>query len=178
MLGSRKILTTLGLVLIVIFLSAFQSVFWYQVVGPLSPPLLWLCFVNFFILNRSAPQSLFLVYLLTLAASSQSAVGIGFLSLVMFFYFWVIVIIKDTLYIQSTSYFVLINFAGTCLFHVLYLLASYAVEENPTQILFFERMTQILLTPLFSIPLYWALEKWERWTQSSDSYLGEGRYES
>ncbi len=173
----RKLIYVFGLILFIVLLSAFQTVFWYQVLGLLAPPLLWLCVINYVILARREPQSLLLVYILGIAASSLSSVGVGVFLTVLFFYYWIVILFKDNFYIESLSYFILLNLGGATLFHLLFFITSRLTETNPTQILFFDRMTQILLTPLFSIPLYWMLKKWERITKAPEIYMDTARYE-
>lgn len=178
MFFGRKLIYLMGILLIMIICSAFQTVFWFQLLGHLAPPLLWLSVINYVILARKAPQSLFFVYLLAMAASTLSATGIGLLLTVIFCYYWMVVLVKNNFYIESTSYFVLINFGGAVAFHVLYFLASNLVEDNPTKILFLDRMTQIMLTPIFSIPMYFLLKKWEKFTKAPEIYMDTARYES
>lgn len=173
----RKLIYLLGLVAFIIFLSAFQTVFWFQLLGQLTPPLLWLCVINYVILARREPQSLLLVYLLAIAASSLSSMSIGVFLTVIFIYFWIVVLVKDNFYIESLSYFILMNLGGSFLFHVLFFTTSRLMESNPTQLLFFDRLTQVLLTPLFSIPLYWILKKWEKYTKAPEIYMDTARYE-
>lgn len=157
---------------------SFQTVFWYQVFGHLSPPLLWLSVANYVILSRKTPQSLFWLYLLVAVAGIFSSTSLGLLWLVIFAYYWAIVLFKNNFYMESTSYFVLINFGGSFLFHILFWLCSHLLEVNPTRILFLDRLTQILLTPLFSIPIYYLLKKWERFANAPEIYMDTARYES
>lgn len=174
----RKVTYWLGLVMTMLLACSFQTVFWYQVFGHLSPPLLWLSVANYVILSRKAPQSLFWVYLLVAIASIFSSTSLGLLWLVVFAYYWAIVLFKNNFYMESTSYFVLINFGGSFLFHVLFYISSHILEVNPTKLLFLDRLTQILLTPLFSIPIYYFLKKWERVTNAPEIYMDTARYES
>jgi hypothetical protein len=175
---ARNFLYWLGLIIIMLLACSFQTVFWYQIFGYLTPPLLWLSVVNYVILSRKAPQALFWIYLLVAVASIYSSTGLGILWLVMFVYFWAVVMFKNNFYMESTGYFVLINFAGSFLFHILFWMTSILLEANPTKILFFERLTQILLTPLFSIPIYYLLKKWERYMRAPEIYMDTARYES
>jgi hypothetical protein len=174
----RKIIYWLGLIMMMLLACSFQTVFWYQVFGYLSPPLLWLSVANYVILSRKAPQSLFWVYFLVAIASIFSSTSLGLLLLVIFAYYWAIVLFKNNFYMESTSYFVLINFGGSFLFHILFWMGSYSLEQNPTRILFLDRLTQILLTPLFSILIYYFLKKWERVTNAPEIYMDTTRYES
>ncbi|MFN8791102.1 MAG: hypothetical protein ACK5Y2_06565 [Bdellovibrionales bacterium] len=178
MFFGRKLVYLMGILFILVIASAFQTVFWYQILGHLTPPLLWLSVLNYVILARQAPQSLFFAYLLAIAASALSSTHVGLLLTIIFCYYWLIVIVKNNFYIESTSYFVLINFGGAVAFHVLFLLISTIVEDNPTKILFLDRMTQILLTPLFSVPMYIILKKWEKITKAPEIYMDTSRYES
>lgn len=178
MFFGRKLIYLMGILLFTIMCSAFQTVFWYQALGHLAPPLLWLSVINYVILARQAPQSLFFVYLLTIAASSLSAAGIGILLLVIFIYYWMVVVFKNNFYIESTSYFVLINFGGAFAFHILFFIGSNLIEDNATKVLFLDRITQILLTPIFSVPVYLLLKKWEKITKAPEIYMDTARYES
>jgi len=173
----RKLMYLLGLIAIIIFLSAFQTVFWFQLLGQLAPPLLWLCVINYVILARREPQSLILVYLLSIAVSSLSSASVGVFLTVIFLYFWIVILFKENFYIESLSYFILVNLGGSFLFHILFFCVSRLMENQPTQVLFFDRVTQILLTPLFSIPLYWVLKKWEKFTKAPEIYMDTARYE-
>lgn len=174
----RKVIYWLGLITTMLLACSFQTVFWYQVFGHLSPPLIWLSVANYVILSRKVPNSLFLVYLLVAIASIFSTANLGLLWLVIFAYYWAVVLFKNNFYMESTSYFVLINFGGSFLFHILFWLSSVILEAHPTRILFLDRLTQILLTPLFSIPIYYFLKKWERVTNSPEIYMDTARYES
>lgn len=173
----RKLIYILGLVFVLLLVSAFQTVFWYQVVGRLAPPLLWLTVINYVILARKEPQSLLLVYLLAIAASSMSSIGVGIFLTIIFVYYWVIVLFKDNFYIDSISYFVLLNFGGATLFHTLFYVLSQFMENQGTPLLFFDRLTQVMLTPIFSILVYWILKKWERITRAPEIYMDTARYE-
>ncbi len=175
---ARKILYWLGLIAAMLLVCSFQTVFWYQTFGHLSPPLLWLSVANYVILSRKAPQSLFWIYILVAVASIFSSTNLGLLWLVVFFYYWAIVLFKNNFYLESTSYFVLINFGGSFLFHLFFWLSSHMLEIHPTKILFLDRLTQILLTPLFSIPIYYILKKWEQFANTPEIYMDTARYES
>lgn len=174
----RKVIYWLGLIMMMLLACSFQTVFWYQVFGHLSPPLLWLSVANYVILSRKAPRSLFWVYLLVAVASIFSSTSLGHLWMVIFIYYWAVVVFKNNFYMESTSYFVLINFGGSFLFHVLFWVTSLLLEANPTKILFMDRLTQVLLTPLFSIPIYYFLKKWERVSKAPEIYMDTARYES
>ena len=173
----RKLLYLLGILLIMVICSAFQTVFWYQVLGYMAPPLLWLSVINYVILARKAPQSLFFVYILVAAAASSSASSVGLLLTVFFCYYWLVVMFKNNFYLESASYFVMINLGGAFVFHILYFTASYLIEDNSTKLLFLDRMTQILLTPILSIPMYYILKKWEKITKAPEIYMDTARYE-
>lgn len=174
----RKLIYLMGILIIMIICSAFQTVFWFQLLGHLAPPLLWLSVINYVILARRAPQALFFVYLLAVAAGTLSATSLGLLMIVIFFYYWLVLLVKNNFYIESTSYFVLINFGGAVAFHVLYFACSNLIEDNPTKLLFLDRITQILLTPIFSVPMYFLLKKWEKFTKAPEIYMDTARYES
>ncbi|MFN8845271.1 MAG: hypothetical protein ACK5V3_13185 [Bdellovibrionales bacterium] len=173
----RKLIYILGLLALLLLLSAFQTVFWYQTIGRLSPPLLWLCIINYVILARREPQSLLLVYVLAIAASSMSSIGVGVFLIVLFSYYWLVVIVKNHFYIDSLGYFVLINFSGSAAFHIIFYVVSQLMENLGTPLLFFDRLTQVMLTPLFSVPVYWMLKKWERITRAPEIYMDTSRYE-
>ena len=174
----RKLFYWLGLIVIMLLACSFQTVFWYQVFGHMTPPLLWLSVANYVMLSRKAPQSLFWVYFLVAVASIYSSTGLGLLWLIIFIYYWAVVLFKNNFYIESTGYFVLINLGGSVLFHILFWTTSFMIEANPTKILFLERLTQILLTPIFSIPIYYLLKKWERFSNAPEIYMDTTRYES
>ena len=174
----RKVIYWLGLTLIMLLACGFQTVFWFQILGHLTPPLLWLSVVNYVILSKKSPVSLYWVYYLMAIASLFSSTGVGLLWLIIFIYFWAIVLFKKNFYIESAGYFVLINLGGAFLFHVLFWMTSFLVEAHPTQPLILERLTQILLTPLFSIPVYALMKKWERATKAPEVYMDTTHYES
>ncbi len=178
MFYGRKLIYLLGIFLFIILCSAFQTVFWFQILGHLAPPLLWLSVINYVILARQAPYSLFFVYLLVIAASSFSATSVGILLLVMFIYYFMLVVFKNNFYIESTSYFVLINFGGAFAFHLLYFLCSNIIESDSTPLLILDRITQVLLTPIFSIPVYGLLKKWEKGMRAPEIFMDTARYES
>ena len=174
---ARKALYWFGLILATLLACSFQTVFWHQMFGYVAAPLLWLSVINYVILARKAPQSLIWVYFLVALASLYSSMSLGVFWLVIFLYYFAVLIVKNNFYMESTSYFVLINLGGSFLFHFLFWTVSSMIEPNPTKLLFFDRLTQILLTPIFSIPVYFILKKWERFTKAPEIYMDTARYE-
>ncbi|MES3038458.1 MAG: hypothetical protein V4736_11180 [Bdellovibrionota bacterium] len=167
-----------GLNILILFftlyvVSGFQTTFWYQIFGNIPSPLLWLIVYVYIMLYRPSALALVLSYIFMIVVFSMSAVSLGILSLSVFVLFVGIYMTKSRLYWGGAGYFSLMCTAAAFFFHVIFWLGSAFFESNPSSLLFFDRIVQVLLTPLFSFPLYYWLQAVDRWTLSDMTWQQE-----
>lgn len=143
--------------ILALLMAGFQTSFWFQIFGALTPPLLWLIVFTYIILYREGVSAIFqLTFLaLMLVAFSASSVKVFYSGLVLYFIF--IYFLKSRVFWSGPGYFLIVCSVGAVAYHIIFYILSFSFENSRSDILILERLTQVLLTPAFSFPVYWIL---------------------
>ena len=159
-----KILNALVMAIILIICCGFQSSFWFQLTGGAPGPQLWLLVLLYLALYRSYFTAMGLTYAFALILKSFSAVPLGMLWSSLFLLISLTSFIKSRFFWSNTRYFIIASVGFTVLFNFFFFTLSCLLEENSASLSFFTRLTESMLTVLFSAPLYWFLLQIDRWT--------------
>lgn len=145
----------------IIMAMAFQSSVWNIFFPNIPGPILWLAPIVFFAVHKGFFPGLMQSYFLGILICEFSNVPLKLIWTPILFFYTIVFVIRDRFYWRGTGYMAAMTFLSAILFHITYLVLSFIVEKNHTQILFIERITQSVLTPVFTLPFYFLFEKIE-----------------
>ncbi len=140
-----------------LLIASLQTTIWYQFFD-FSPPLFWLPIIVYLSLYRKTFEGILIVYLLSLVLYTLTIVNIGlllfnFATLYLIFYFF-----KNHIFLTGMKYFFICNCLATVAFQFNHLLFSILFGEF-THLLFWDRLLQLIITPLSAFPIYYLLSK-------------------
>ena len=109
---------------------AFQKSAWFQILGTLPPPQLWIPVLAFWFLYREPHESVIMTYLVTAMISSQTSLGFSHFLAINIFLFAIVWLIKQRFYWSGSSFYILISGSITFGFFLCQWLLSLLIEEN------------------------------------------------
>lgn len=169
----NSILNFLALFAGLIFISGFQTTFWFQVFGNIPSPLLWLNLVVYITLYRRPFPAIFTTYLIGFSLLAFTAMPLKMMWINLLVLFALVYGIKTRVFWVGSGYYTIMCAFSAFAYHITYFLSSMVIEKNPASFEFIDRITQIIITPLFAYPMYWALEKIDKLCQ--DEVVPESR---
>lgn len=140
-----------------LLLAGFQTTFWHQIFGAVQPPLLWLVVFTYLALYRSGMTALFQLTMLVLMLAAFTAISVKTFYVGLLIYFMVIYILKSRIFWSGPGYFLLVCSVGSVAFHLIFFVLALFLEKTAVDVMFLERLTQVLLTPAFAFPIYWIM---------------------
>lgn len=150
------------LLLFVAVLAGFQTTLWFQVFGSIQGPSLWLLVLVYFAIYRTPKEALVLSYLTSLVLFFFGWMPVGLWLFNILIFWFLIWIVKERFFWSGSGYFWIAAAVSTFVWHVLTISTSYFVEDvSLRSVEFFNRTLQILLTPLFAVPIYYLI----RWIE-------------
>ncbi len=166
-----RILSLGSLLLFTYLLCGAQTTLWSQFFSWVIAPLLWINLVVYLTIERPTYIALAHIYCVGLIVSTFTAMPLGLLLLTLFLLFWSIHFIRMRIYWQGSMYYAFMCFIGLSAYQIIFYLCSHLFETNSTGLLFFDRLVQILITPLFSFWMYSVLKKLDFWLRVSGPEL-------
>lgn len=166
--GFNSILNFLALLLLVMISAGFETTVWFQFMGSIPGPMIWLSAMVYLSLYRRPLSGILSIYFLSFSLVGFSLIPLKMLwfPLVMIFFFTHT--IKSRVFWSGAGYFVLMCIASSFIYHIGFILTSKWLEPNMATISFLDRTVQIFLTPLFAWPTYRILHFVDRITQTED----------
>jgi len=159
-----KILNAFVMGLILTICCGFQSSFWFQLTGGAPGPQLWILVLLYLALYRPYLSAMGLIYIFALILKSFSAVPLGILWANLFILVSLTSFIKSRFFWSNTRYFIIASVAFSVAFNLSSYFLSVGLEENAASLSPFTRLAEVMLTGLFSAPMYWFLLKIDHWT--------------
>ncbi len=154
-----------SLLLFTVFATSLQTTLWYQLFGSIPGPLLWLLIICYINIYKKPTEGILLNYFLVIQIYFFGWLPIGFLWFLILILFGITMFIKKRIFWGGPRYFLYASTLSVVGYQILYLLCSYFFESISVRELdLFERIFQIILTPLFSVPVYNFMKLLERWT--------------
>ena len=158
--------------LFALFIGTIQTTIWYQLFGNTPSPILWISLITYLSLYRKPAEGIVTVYLVSFMLINFTSMPLGVFLLCLLFIFSTIQLIKDRVYVSGPSYFLLVTSISAIGFHLCEILLTWLLQDSfRLQIL--TRLTEILLTPLSTIPIYFCLH-WIDQITHRDSLLEPG----
>lgn len=150
----------LHLALVLIF-SSLQTTLWYQALGQIPAPQLWLSWLIFLALYRPYFEALFVSYVFGLimtaySSSSLSLVWPTFLILVSTVSF-----ARNKVFWPGLRYFMIATLMASVSWHVVVFVLSHFIEKTPAPPMFIFRFLEVLMTFLSSPLIYLVMKKAE-----------------
>lgn len=162
------ILHAAGLILLVALATGFQTSFWSQIFGMLPGPLIWLLFILYLTLYRRPMEAVGLCYLCATQVYFFGWIPFGLLLFNIITLFGIVFVVKERIFWPGPRYFVIASFLAVLLYQIIYIFNSWFFELIPIRdLMFFERLFQAIITPLFATPVYYLLKTWERLTDQT-----------
>lgn len=145
------------ILLLALLLAGLQTSFWFHLFGAVTPPLLWLVVITYVAAYRDGMSAIYqLVFLaLLLSAFTATSLKVFYLSLLIYCVF--IHFFKSRIFWSGSGYFLMLCTMGSVAFHFIFYLLAVIVDKGRADLILIERVTQILLTPAFCLPIYWVL---------------------
>lgn len=153
------------LFLTALLLCSFQTTFWFQLVGSIPAPLLWLNLLLYLSLFRTRTEAVLINYFLGLALASYTSLVTGTFLLLILVLTFCTHLVKERIFWPSTRYFVGASFLLTCFYQFCILAFSYYFDPLTFDWNIWPRIVEILLTPLFAAPVYMLLQWVDRLTE-------------
>jgi hypothetical protein len=150
----------------VMIFSSLQTTLWYQVLGQIPAPQLWLSWLIFLALYRPYFEALFVSYVFGLimtafSSSPLSLVWPTFLILVSTVSF-----ARNKVFWPGLRYFMIATLIASISWHVVVFSLSHFIEKTPAPPMFIFRLLEVLMTFLSSPLVYIVMKKLESFRPS------------
>lgn len=145
--------------LLIILIGGFQTAFWYQLFGSVSAPLIWLNVIIYLILYRRPFPTIFTVYFFGLILCAFTAMPMKMMFFSLLFFFMFVYFFKTRVFWGGAGYYTMMCSGGALAYHLIYISLSSTLESNTVSIDIVDRLIQILVTPIFSFPIYQIMKK-------------------
>lgn len=152
--------------IVFLLIGGIETTIWIQFFGQIVSPMLWLSVVAYLILYRPSIVGVLYIYFCSLMISGFSLMPLKMILLPMLALFMILQFIKRRVFWSGASYFVIVTFLSVIFYQGIYMIMSHWLESNPAQGEWGSRFLMLLLTPLFSYPVYMILSQIDRWTHS------------
>ncbi len=134
---------------------AFQSSVWFQVLGSLPAPQMWIPVFVFWCIYREPHESVIMTYALTALVSTQTSLTFAIFLSINVCIFASVWLIKQRFYWSGSGFYILMSGLSTLIFFILHLLFSLLLEDNPlTRPDWFSWALSPLLTMFFALIFY------------------------
>jgi len=164
---------------ILFFLACgFQTSFWPHIVSFIPSPQIWLIIMIFLLIRWPPLLAIFYIYFLGFCLTQFSDVPLKMIwapSLLMFAVLW---LIKNRVQLSGALFFVLLTLTGSFVFELSTYYFSGLLESIPAQLMFFDRLIQILINFIFCYPLYFFLTAFDRFLFDEDQWKKSAQHSS
>lgn len=165
---SYFMLHALGLLVLVALATGFQTSLWAQLFGTLPGPLIWILFFLYLALYRKPMEAVGLSYLCAAQVYFFGWIPFGLLIFNIIILYTLVYLVKERIFWPGHRYFITASFLTALLYQIIYLVNSWFFELVPIRdLMFFERLFQVIITPIFASPVYYILKFWERLTNQT-----------
>ncbi len=150
--------------LLAFLMAAFQGTFWFQVFGPVPPPLLWLNVILYLCLFRKPFEAILLAYVIAFLIKSFTAFPLGYMWLNLLIAGSIVIYIKNRFFWPGPRYYFFSGLGFSLLYEIISLLLNAIFDSHSMPIQFFMRLAEVLFTTLTAIPVIVFMTQLDRWT--------------
>lgn len=159
------LLNFLMLVAVLLAVAGFQTTFWFQILGNVPAPLLWLNVIVYVTLYRKPFPAIFTIYAMGFILLTFTAMPLKMMWISLLILFTLVYLIKSRVFWSGSGYYTIMCGFSAVAYHLIYFFSSMVLEKNPASFEIVDRLVQIILTPSFAFPMYWILAKLDKVTQ-------------
>jgi len=146
---------------LIILMTTLESSLWPKILSPIPSPQLWLSVVVFVFLYSTTMESLLIVYLPSLFIYILTIQPLGYILLAQTLIFFIIMAIKNRVFVPGPFYFSVIYASSVFIFHLLIFIFGWVFETKPTTLTqAFGWLTQSIIAFLVSPFLYNVIRKY------------------
>lgn len=161
----NTLLNFLIILALLITVAGFQSTFWFQLLGRVPAPLLWLNMMVYVILYRKPSHAIFIIYAMGFVLLAFTAMPLKMMWFSILILFTLVYGVKSRVFWSGSGYYTIMCAFSAVAYQVIFLVTSWILEKNPASFELVDRLVQIILTPSFALPLYWVLARVDKFTQ-------------
>lgn len=161
----NTLLNFLIMLALLVTVAGFQTTFWFQVLGPVPAPLLWLNLIVYVILYRKPSQAIFMIYAMGFVLLAFTAMPLKMMWFSLLILFTLVYGVKSRVFWSGSGYYTIMCAFSAVAYQVIFMVTSWVLEKNPASFEVVDRFVQIILTPSFALPMYWVLAKVDKLTQ-------------
>ncbi len=148
-------LNALAHLALVMLLAGMQTTLWYQVFTLSHPPILWLIWLVFIALYRKPFEALTILYVGGVVLSTYTIKPLGLLWLHILFLYVFIYLLKQRIFLHGSKYFLIVVCVVSVFYNISDVAISWFIEKQPIlSVDLLGRCFQIIVTPLFAVPLF------------------------
>lgn len=156
------------LLLVVMLLACgVQTTIWYQLVGGIPAPALWLNVILYIILYRQRLEAILINYCLALVVAPFTSASLASLWINLLVISLVVSFAKKRLFWPGTRYFIISSFGISILFQITSGLFSYFMDRNVVAWGLYTRTIEVLFTPICAAPVFWLLSFVDRLSEKT-----------
>ncbi len=157
---------------VLLLVAGIQTTLWFQFFGNAAPaPLLWLNLIVYMTLYRKPFPAIFTIYAMGAILLIFTAMPLKMMLFSLLILFILVYGIKSRVFWSGSGYFTIMCGFSAVAYHLIYFCLSMVLEKNPASFEIVDRVLQIILTPVFAVPMYWLLAKIDKVTQ--DEFVHE-----
>ncbi len=158
----RSFFTIFYVVIWTYLLAGVQTTLWPHFFSFSPAPLLWVNFVIYLSMEKELVKGFFLVYLIGLCVLSFTAMPLGMMLSSIALVYAACSFLRHRIFWPGPLYFAFLCLAGNTIYQFGFYILSLIFESNSTSILFFDRVTQILLNTLLSFVFFQVFKSIDR----------------
>lgn len=145
--------------------AGIQTTLWFQLVGNIPAPLLWLNLIVYIILYRKPFPAIFMIYAMGAILLIFTAMPLKMMLFSLLILFILVYGIKSRVFWSGAGYYTIMCGFSAVAYHLIYFFLSLVMEKNPASFEILDRLVQIILTPTCALLMYFALAKIDKVTQ-------------
>ncbi len=150
----------------VLIFSSLQTTLWYQVLGQIPAPQLWLSWLIFLALYRPYFEALFASYLFGLLMTAFSSSPLALVWPTFLIVVSTVSFARNKVFWPGLRYFMIATFVASISWHVVVFSLSHFIEKTPAPTMFIFRLLEVLMTFLSSPLVYIVMKKLESFRPS------------
>ncbi len=119
-------------VMLIVLMATLEASLWPKLLSPIPNPQLWLSVVIFVFLYSTPVESLLIVYLPSLFLYLLTIQPLGYVLLGQTLIFFIVMAIKNRIFVPGPFYFSVIYASSVVIFHILIFMFGWVFETKPT----------------------------------------------
>lgn len=154
---------------VVLVFSSLQTTLWYQILGQIPAPQLWLSWLIFLALYRPYFEALFISYAFGLIMTAYSSSSLALVLPTFLILVSTVSFARNKVFWPGLRYFMIATLMASVSWHAIILVLSQVIEKTPAPTMLIFRMLEVMMTFLSSPIIYFIMKKLEQFRPSDVS---------